>query len=300
MTSNQPRVLITGVTGLLGNSLAREVRHYGQVYGLARHIRLGQLPGTMFTTDLLDPTSLKNIINEISPDLVIHTAALSSVDTCESDPVLAERANVDATRNLLKILPKHGCRFVLISTDAVFDGKFGNYAEDAVPAPINVYGQTKLRAEQETLSSRPDSLVIRTAFYGRNLLPKESLSEWILNRLRSGRRVPGFMDVRFSPLFTVHLARLIVVAASKTVTGVLHLASSESCSKYQFAQSLALAAGFDEERVYPVTLESAGLRAPRPRDLSLQSVYAAKVLGEPLPSVSDGVAAFVHEVVSSH
>jgi len=300
MTTNQPRVLITGITGLLGNSLAKEVGHYGQVYGIARHVRLGQLPGRMFATDLLDRASLKSIINEISPDLVIHTAALASVDACETDPNLAERVNVDTTQNLLQLLPKHGCRFVLISTDAVFDGKSGNYREDDIPAPVNVYGKTKLRAEQETLSSRPDGLVIRTAFYGSNLLPKESLSEWILNRLRSGVRVPGFADVRFSPLYAAHLARLIVLAASKTVTGVLHLASSESCSKYQFALSLALAAGFDEEWVYPTTLESAGLRAPRPRDVSLRSSYAAKVLGEPLPSILEGVEAFVCEAVSSH
>ena len=297
--TNQPRVLITGVTGLLGNSLAKEVSNYGQVYGIARHNCSGQLFGQMFATDLLNPIELKTLINKIEPDIVIHAAALASVDACESDPILAERVNVEATRNLLRILPKHGCRFVLVSTDAVFDGKCGNYAEEDVPAPVNVYGQTKLRAEQETLSLRPDGLVIRTAFYGRNLLPKESLSEWILNRLRAGCRVPGFTDVRFSPLFTSHLARLIVAAASKTVAGVLHLASSESCSKYQFELSLALAAGLDEELVYPTTLQNAGLLAPRPKDVSLRTSYAAKVLGEPLPNVSEGVEAFVCETESS-
>lgn len=299
MTTNQPRVLITGITGLLGNSLAKEVSNYGQVYGIARHACSGQLSGQMFAIDLLNSNELKNLINTIAPDLVIHTAGLASVDVCESEPGLAERVNVDATRNLLQILPKHGCRFVHISTDAVFDGKCGNYAEDDVPAPVNVYGKTKLRAEQETLSLRSDGLVIRTAFYGRNLLSKESLSEWVLNRLRAGCRVPGFTDVRFSPLYTVHLARLIAVAASKKVTGLLHLASSESCSKYHFAQLLALAAGFDKELVYPTTLQEAGLLAPRPKNVSLRASYAAKVLGEPLPSVSEGVEAFVCETLAS-
>ena len=77
--TNQPRVLITGVTGLLGNSLAKEVSNYGQVYGIARHNCSGQLFGQMFATDLLNPIELKTLINKIEPDIVIHAAALASV-----------------------------------------------------------------------------------------------------------------------------------------------------------------------------------------------------------------------------
>ena len=220
---------------------------------------------------------LDDAVGRAAPNVVIHAAALSSVDTCETNPQLARRVNVEATQNLLRVLQGHKCRFVFISTDSVFDGTRGSYAEDDVAAPVNVYGRTKLEAEEATLVSRSDSLVIRTAFYGRNLLPRESLSEWILNRLRLGHSVRGFLDAHFSPLLSTHLARLLLLAASRSVTGVLHLASSQGCSKYQFARELAAAAGFDPDRVLQANLESAALVAPRPRDVTLKVTRATQV-----------------------
>lgn len=289
--SRRPRLLISGVTGLLGTALVREGAAY-EVWGIGR--RPQGAPASCFTkaVDLVDETAVAKAIEVIHPDIVIHTAALTSVDQCEAHPDLAGAVNVGGTKHLLSALSGHACRFIFISTDAVFDGAKGRYAESDAPAPIHVYGKTKLAAEEAVLAERPDALVVRTVFYGWNSLPKESLGEWILSRLRTGKTVPGFCDLRFSPLFSDQLACLIYALTIMPVSGILHLASSDGCSKYDFACSLAGVFGFPVDRVVRMTCEEAGLATPRPRDVTLVTDRAAGILGHPLPSVAAGLQEF--------
>lgn len=287
------RLVVTGATGLLGWALVREALGRYQLWGLARHPEAAPLPCQTQAVDLVDEASVARILETIVPDVVIHLAALTSVDLCETDPATAATVNVEGTRNLLRALGRHTCRFILISTDSVFDGTRGDYAEDDPAVPLNVYGRTKLEAEEAVLVARSDALVVRTVFYGWNILPKESLAEWLLNRLRAGREVPGFLDVRFSPLLTNHLARLLLDLVPTSATGLLHVASSEGCSKYEFARRLATTFGFSPSRVVPTTSETIRLVAPRPKNITLAVERARAILGRPLPGVTEGLCEFL-------
>ena len=287
------RLAVVGATGLLGWALVHEALARYQVWGLARHPELVAGSCQTEAVDVLDGGSLDRLLERIAPDVVIHCAALTSVDLCEREPGMAEAINVQGTRNVLRAIGGHSCKFVLISTDAVFDGVRGEYTETDTPAPVNVYGRTKLEAEEVTLAARPDALVVRTAFYGWNILPKESLGEWMVNRLRAGREVPGFRDVRFSPLVAHQLARLLLDLASTPAAGCLHLGSSEGCSKYEFARRLAITFGCPPQLVVPVMSEAAGLVAPRPKDVTLSVSRAAGLLSRPLPGISEGLSEFL-------
>jgi len=215
------------------------------------------------------------------------------VDQCESDPSMATAVNVGGTKCLLKALHGHACRFVFVSTDSVFDGTRGDYTEDDSPTPLHVYGRTKLAAEHAVLADRRDALVTRTAFYGWNVLPKESLGEWILSRLRGGESVSGFTDLLFSPLLADQLARLIYGLVGTGAAGVLHVASADGCSKFEFASRLAATFGFPPGRVMPSTCEMGRLAAPRPRNVTLNSGRAAALLGRSLPSIEEGLREFL-------
>lgn len=287
------RLLVTGVTGLLGSALMREALSSYDVWGWARRPHATPLSCRFEAVDLLDEAAARRAAEAARPDVVIHAAALTSVDECESDPSAATAANVGGTRHLLEALRGHACRFVFISTDSVFDGAKGGYTEEDTPAPLHVYGRTKLAAERSVLAERPDALVIRTAFYGWNALRKASLAEWILGRLRAGDIVPGFTDLRFSPLLADHLAGLLLTLAGSNPSGVLHLASADGCSKFDFAVRLAAIFGFPPERVVPALGGASGLAAARPRDVTLNAGRAAAILGWPLPSVEEGLQEFL-------
>lgn len=285
------RVLITGVTGLLGWTLVREGISRHEVSGLARHLEV-TLPCPATCVDITNEASVVEAIERFAPDVIIHSAAIASVDQCQIEPALARLVNVQGTLHLLRAVRGQACRFIFISTDSVFDGKKGNYVENDAPCPINVYGRTKLEAEEAVLAERTDALVVRTSFYGWNLLPKESLGEWILSRLCAGQTVPGFSDARFSPLFTEHLARLIYLLIPIRTAGVLHVASEDGCSKYEFAQRLAVQFGFSCQRVTAASLALASFAAPRPADMTLAVGQAKAILERTLPTVEEGLMEF--------
>lgn len=291
--ADKPRLLVTGATGLLGWALVQEALGRYRTWGLARHVGTVSLPCQTQSVDLVDGPATAKAIGDIKPQVVIHAAALASVDQCERNPDMATLVNVEATQNLLQALHGQPCRFVLISTDSVFDGDRGNYAEHDPTVPLHAYARTKLQAEEAVRRARPDALIVRTVFYGWNLVARESLAEWIVNRLRDGREVPGFVDARFSPLLTTHLAQVLFELIRADISGILHVAGSESCSKFEFARHLAVLLGYPPARVVPTTIRDVYLSAPRPLNTSLSVNRATAILGRPLPGLLEGLRDFV-------
>ena len=200
--------------------------------------------------------------------------------------------NVEATRRLASQTTRSGWRFVYISTDSVFDGARGDYSEDDVPAPVNVYARSKLAGEQAALAEAPDALIIRTNFYGQNRGAKLSLAEWLLDRLSAGTPIDGFDDVIFSPLFVNDLASFILKLTLAGQTGLFHLGASDHCSKYDFAMKIACAFQRDTSLVTHSSIQSLGLAAKRPLNTSLDTRKASRALGCRLPAVDEGIQTF--------
>ncbi len=295
MNSRPLKLLITGATGLLGHALVQEACKRYAVTGLARHPGSTLNPCPMEAADLQDADKLRSIVRKIAPDIVIHAAAMVSVDQCQKDPDTAYAVNVEGTRNLLRSLEGSSCRFLFISTDSVFDGRTGDYREEDAVNPIHIYGKSKLEAEKLTLQNRPDALVVRTSFYGSLSAPgrrSQNLAESILSRLKEGREVFGFTDLLFCPIPTTLLAAILLELVKKPASGILHVAGSQGCSKYEFARQLAAAFGFPVHLVVPATSDAAGLTTPRPRNATLNTEKAARLLGRPLPNLQEGLQAF--------
>src|SRR5207245_6923760 len=202
---------------------------------------------------------------------------------CEYHPDQAHRINTLASSFLAALARELGCRFLHVSTDCVFDGTKGNYSEYDPPRPLNIYARSKLLAEEEVLRQLPAALVVRVNIYGWNAQPKYSLAEWILVELSSGRQVPGFTDVYFSPILVNDLAEILLTMLDRGMTGLYHVAGSERISKYKFARRVATTFGFEPDRVVSTRLAESNLRAPRPLDVSLCTEKVCLALGRPMP-----------------
>jgi len=290
-----PKYLLTGVSGLLGLNLAKHLTAKGlPISGLSwrKEVRLERLE--YCSCDLRNADRLRSLILGIRPDIVIHCAAATDVDWCETNPEAAWSINALPCAAVASAVNEIGGIFVLISTDSVFDGATGNYEENDVPRPLNAYAKSKLAAEQLVSRNAERWIIIRTNIYGWNGQQKNSLSEWILQELSAGRTITGFDDAVFAPLLAWDLGPLIEKMVARKVRGIYHAGASHSISKYDFARQLAAIYGLNERAISRGKLADAKFLAPRPLNTSLSSAKLQKELDLALPSIEDGLKRF-HE-----
>lgn len=284
------RLLVTGVSGLLGINLALEAVQQGfDVVGWTNNQTLQNTPFQQETVALENLESLPVALQNARPDAVIHCAAIANLDVAEQNPQLADLVNAQAPGVLALAAKKLGIPFVQISTDAVFDGSKGNYSEDDLPNPLNTYAQSKLAGEEAVRQAYPDAIIARVVFYGWSLAGKRSLAEFFFNNLSQGKPVNGFTDSIFSPLYVRDLADLLLEAMSKKLTGTYHFFSSESQSKYDFGVAIARRFGFDESLITPVQTAQGNLLTKRSLNLSANTTKIQNALGNELPGAFEGV-----------
>jgi len=295
---DKKRVLITGVSGLLGNNLALYWRRKFDVLGTYNSHPVSMEGINTRQADLLQIETFASILQHFSPDIVVHCAALADVDACQMDRQAAMDANATATRNLAGTIKDRGIKLVHISTDAVYDGHGGNYREEDPVCPLNVYGETKLLAEAHALAV-PRALVARTAFYGFNVQFKKCFAEMVPQELAAGRTVPGFEDAVTSAIYALDLAELLEGSIGKDLAGVYHAAASDAVSKYDFACLLARHLGFDPRLVKRARVEGHPFKAPRAKNLSLNTRKLSSALGRPIVTMEQSVVRFAHDYKES-
>ncbi len=284
------KILITGTKGLLGSNLALMYTKNHEVYATSK-----EKPAFNFCLNYkLDITNEEDIkiISKLNPDIVIHCAALTNVDYCEKNFQLAEEINVDGTRKVADACKKIGCYLVHISTDAIFDGEKGNYIEEDAPNPINIYGKTKLQAENTIKNIGGKYCIIRTNIYGWNFQEKNSLAEWILEKLEKNEEILGFADIFFNPINTINLGAAILELCEKKYQGVLNLGGSESCSKFEFAKRIAEKFGLNIGLVNLSNSEVVNFAAKRSKNMTLDISKAQNILETKIENLSDGIAEF--------
>lgn len=283
-------VIITGASGLLGQYLCRYLAPRHKVIGFYNTTSPEQTNLIEYIQiDLTQTSIVKNLIQKINPQFIIHTAGYTSVDECELNPKIAFLQNVTCTKNICEAIEELSTKIVLISTDHLFSGESSNYSENAIAAPLNTYALTKLQSEEE-INKIKNSVIIRTNFYGSHTDKKLSFSSWIYNELKQGKKINMFDDVFFTPISISSLAVNIELIMQSSLSGIYNIAGAERLSKYSFAIKLADIFGFPNNLINKSSVENFPLKAKRPKDMSLSIQKVSNELKKFQPeNVNDGL-----------
>lgn len=287
------KLIVTGANGFVAGSVITQAGDEWQVHAVSRGESLAKRENFHWhTCDPSVPAHLSQLFHEIRPDAVIHTAALADIDFCQTHPDLARAVNVGLTRLLADMCADTACKFVLCSTDTVFDGKHAPYDEDDPPGPVNFYAETKVEAEQIAAHLGAQSVIARLSLVVG--LPVLGVGNSFLARmiahLKDGRPVAATEREVRSPVDVITVGKALLELAAGDQQGVFHLAGHDRVSRFAMAQQIAVRFGFRKELVSAQAVATNPGRAARPRDVSLNNTKACTQLKTPMRTLDDGLS----------
>jgi dTDP-4-dehydrorhamnose reductase len=288
------RVLITGANGLLGQELITRMSSLPiyDVLATGRDARPRFTQGSCGYTqlDIADPDAVHRIFQDFTPDVVINCAAMTQVDQCETERDACWKVNADAVETLARATKQFGGRLLQVSTDFVFDGADGPYAEGARPNPINYYGKSKLSGENAArLAGTEGWAIARTVLvYGTSEGDARSnIALWVINELSAGREIYVVTDQFRTPTYAPDLADGIERIVRYGKTGVYHLSGREFMSVFEFARTIARVFELDESLIKPTDSTRFTQPAARPPRTGFIILKAETELGfRPRPVAS--------------
>lgn len=265
------RILVTGASGQLGAYLVRELLERGRDVVAWSGTRSDGIQGlSVRPVDLTNRDGVVEAFRDASPSTVIHAGAMAAVADCVHDPGRADAVNRGGTALLAGLAAISDARLVFVSTDLVFDGERGPYREGDPPAPLSVYGRSKLAAEHEVLAF-PGHIVVRVSLlFGPSRNGRASFFDRLVASLRAKQEVRLFHDEWRAPISLATTATALAEIAGSTIAGILHVAGPESMSRLEMGQRLAAHIGVDPGVIQAASRASLS-GEPRPRDTSLDS-----------------------------
>lgn len=284
------KIFVTGSTGLLGHLVVRLALNSGHEV-LSSYIGQSPTNGKPVKLDLLNLQSIQPTIAKLKPDAIIHTAAYTDVDACETNRDTARKLNTEATKQIAFAASEIDAHLTYISTDYIFDGEKGRYKEDDEPRPISYYGHTKLEGERHVQASSKEWCIVRTsAIYGWGG-EKKNFATWLLDNLSEKRQVKVVTDQYVSPTLNTNLAEMVLEISEKEFIGVLHTAGASRVSRYEFAIELAKVFGQDPNLIKQAKIEEMDWPAKRPKDSSLDVSRCTKLLKAKPLRISEALGA---------
>ena len=291
------KLLITGFNGFVAGSVIAHAKGKWEIHGIDLVEGPANEPGIFYhTLDLLDDQNLTELFRQITPDAVIHTAAMANIDVCQNNQEKAEKVNVGITRTIARLCQESGAKMILCSTDTVFDGTKGNYIETDAPHAVNFYAETKIKAEQFVLSASDKNVVTRLSLVmGLPIMGQgNSFLADTIEKLKNGLQVPFPANEIRTPLDVVTLGSALVELAGNQFGGIIHLAGSTKINRYQMAREIATTLGYSPELILSTDSNAMPGRAPRPNDASMDNSLAKKILKTPMRTLSEGLELTLH------
>jgi dTDP-4-dehydrorhamnose reductase len=272
----QKKLFITGASGFLGWHLCKAAQLDWDVYGAMNRNSIDCPDITVLQLDLTHQNSLKSLMQDLRPDAVIHAAALSRPNDCQSNPDASFAVNVRASLNLAELCGALEIPCVFTSTDQVFDGLNPPYTETAPVSPINRYGEHKVMAEDGMKARNPHTIVCRMPLMFGVAPHAPSFLQSFVSTLQAGQPLKLFVDEIRTPV-SGHAAAQGILLALKQGPSCLHLGGPERISRYDFGRLLAKVLNCSEELLQACQQADVPMAAPRPADVSLDSSLAFKL-----------------------
>lgn len=254
------KILITGANGFTGMHLCLSLVQKGfDVHALGRgESRLPLLDKLVYhSIELTSVRSLLKIFEQVSPDVVIHTAAMSKPDICEIQRDECLKNNVEVTRYLLEASRHFPVHFIHLSTDFIF-GENGPHREDDSASPLNFYGESKLMAEKLILQTELAASIVRPVFIYGSMLPhgRPSFIQWVQQKLLNGEKIKVVADQLRTPTYVQDLCDAITTILTFKKTGIYHIAGKDILSPYDMAITVAKVLDLNTDLIESVTSDS--------------------------------------------
>lgn len=264
-------VLVTGSNGLLGQKITEQILADKSVNLIATNRGENKYPvktGYVYETmDILDKDQVLSVLEKYKPNALIHTAAMTNVDTCHEQNEACWQLNVDATQYLASLCEKMGIHFMYVSTDFVFDGLNGPYKEDDEPKPVSFYGESKLAGERIAQQSKGDWTIIRTILvYGiLKDMSRSNIVLWAKGALEKGSPISVVNDQWRMPTLAEDLAKACLLAVEYRAKGIYHISGKDMMTIVDLVRRVADFWGLDKSLITEISSDSLGQEAKRPK-----------------------------------
>lgn len=290
------KILITGANGLVGQHLVKRLleKNYDIVATGRGSCRLPFSDKKNFSyvsLDITDGTAVNDCLLKVKPQVIVHAAAITQIDECETDKQTCWNTNVTATRFLLDGAKQINARFIYISSDFVFDGKYGPYKEDDITAPVNYYGSTKVAAEKAVIESGLDSAIVRTVLvYGNTFSgTRNNIISWVRQSLEEDKTIKVVADQWRTPTYVDDLVEGIVLILEKNARGIYHLSGKDFLTPYDMAIKTATFFGFNKDKIEKTDASSFQQKGVRPAKTGFHIDKATQELGYSPLSFDEGL-----------
>lgn len=279
------KILITGITGYIGRHLTAFWQNKPDfiITGIGSRFNGAELlPSSTYyiQADITDAKAIAQIVAEVQPDVLIHSAAISKPNDCEAQKQMAEAINIDGTKIIAKAAADCKSYLLFLSSDMVF-GNNGPYLESDQPCPVNYYGVTKQIAEEWVLRICPKAGIARTVLVYGAQLPggNPTFLQWAASRLQMQVPTRIFTDQLRTATFVQDLVKGLATMAENKKSGIYHLCGEEVWTPYQLALQVATYLGKSVDCISPVTMEEWQEIAARPMASTLRIDKAIREIG---------------------
>lgn len=288
-------ILITGSNGLLGQKLTDLYLKHPEIPFVATGTGPNRHPvqsGYIYEeADITDHARMEELILKYQPQTVIHTAAMTLVDACETERGKCDALNVHAVENLARLSAAHRFRLIHISTDFIFDGTHPMYAEDEQPNPLSYYGHSKWEAEKKVMQHAGEWAILRTILiYGIcAAMSRTNIVLWAYETLKNGKPAKVVTDQFRTPTLVEDLAMGCYLAERKHATGIYNIAGPEYMGIHELVQRVATHFGFSTANISFIQSDELKQPARRPPITGLDITKARHDLGYRPHTLSEGL-----------
>ena len=299
------KIVITGSNGLLGQKLVKlfKPKTEFQIHAISRgENRLTNHDGyNYYDLDLLNKEDLLILLNQIKPDIIIHTAAMTNVDACELYQEECDQMNIEVVKNILSYCDNRDVYLVHLSTDFIFDGeKGGIYKENDIPRPVNHYGLSKLKSEKLIQASNVPHAILRTilvfGLVDRN--DRSNIVLWVKKSLENNEEIRVVTDQLRMPTYAEDLAEACLLAIKSKAYGVFNVSSNELMSIYDIAIAVANSFDLDHNLIHPVVTDALSLPANRPLSTGFDLNKSITEINLPSYSFKERLQVFKNQLAS--
>ncbi|MFD2571362.1 SDR family oxidoreductase [Spirosoma soli] len=304
------KILLTGANGLLGQKLVGLLTQQSDVELTATARGDNRLPFsdgyTYRSMDITDRQQVLDVVNEVRPDVVIHTAAMTDVDKSELQKEACWAQNVKAVEYIVEACRQTGAFLLHVSTDFIFDGSAGPYDETAEANPVSFYGWSKYAAEKVVIHSGEGAAPIRWAIartmlvYGiAHDMSRSNIILWVKKSLEDGKNIKVVTDQWRSPTLAEDLAMGCYLIADKEAEGIFNISGKGVLTPYDMAIKTADYFGLDKSLITQADSSTFTQVARRPGRTGFILDKARTVLGYDPHTFEEGIAILAEQLMSS-